>query len=99
MVLKRDPLSLVRVTEELLEWKSNGCGIENRDYWPWGSVALTTLHPLSTNFADKGRSLGRYSSLADYRPRISFCFVFWGLRLQSTDTYHISSLYSSRSAI
>jgi hypothetical protein len=28
--LERGPLSLVRITEELLEWQSSGSGLENR---------------------------------------------------------------------
>jgi hypothetical protein len=28
---ERSPLSLVRVIEELLEWKSSGSGLENRN--------------------------------------------------------------------
>jgi hypothetical protein len=29
--LERGPLSLVKIIEELLEWKSSGFGLENRD--------------------------------------------------------------------
>jgi hypothetical protein len=63
------PFSLVS-TNELLRRKSSGSGLEIREYGSGGSVELPTQHPLSTkvgtNFVDKRRSLGRYSSLADW---------------------------------
>jgi hypothetical protein len=40
--LEQDPLSHVNTTEELLERKSSGFGLENRDYSRRGSTALTT---------------------------------------------------------
>jgi hypothetical protein len=67
--LERGPLSLARITEELLESKSGGSGYRKARLRPWRFVALTTWHPLSTkvgtNFADKRQSLGLYSLLAD----------------------------------
>jgi hypothetical protein len=59
-------ISLVSIIEELLEWKKIAApGLENRDQRPWGIVALTTQHPLSTvfsfimycKFIDQGKSL------------------------------------------
>jgi hypothetical protein len=42
--LERGPLSLVSKTLELLERKSSGSGLENRDYGRRGSSALTKRH-------------------------------------------------------
>jgi hypothetical protein len=61
--LEQSPLSLMSTIEELLERKSSGSGLENRDYGREESTALTTQHPsirkkVDANFADKRRSLG-----------------------------------------
>jgi hypothetical protein len=43
--LERDPLSLVSTVQELLERKSSGSSLENRDYSCRGSAALAMRHP------------------------------------------------------
>jgi hypothetical protein len=43
--LERGPLSLVSITEELLERNNSSSDLENLDYGRRGSVALTMRHP------------------------------------------------------
>jgi hypothetical protein len=66
--LEQGPLSLVSITEEILEWKSRGSESRKPRLTAVGIRCADHATPSireGTNFANKRRSFSRYSSPAD----------------------------------
>jgi hypothetical protein len=78
--LERGPLSLVRITEELLEWKSSGSGlgteINGQGYsLRWSRNTLCPLNMALTSPTSGGRSVG-IVRLRTRTTEFVFCFIY-----------------------
>jgi hypothetical protein len=74
--LERGPFSLVSTTEELLERKSSGSDLENRDYGRSGSADYATPHYPQMMALTSPTSGGRLAGIIRSRTQASESFVF-----------------------
>jgi hypothetical protein len=90
MGLERGPLSLVRITEELLQWKSSGSASRKSRLAACGSIALTTRHYPQKLALTSPTSGGRSVGIVPLRTKATefsfFSLVWWKLLcLRHTD--------------
>jgi hypothetical protein len=81
--LERGPLSLVSTTEELLERKSRGSGLETENM-DLGIRPADHVAKFGTNFTDKRRSLGLVRSrtqATEYSFNLIFKFLYLYLNI------------------
>jgi hypothetical protein len=76
--LEWGPLSFLSTIEELLETKSSGCGLENREYDRRGSASLTLFYSqklILSSPTSGDRSVGIVRSLTQATDFVFCCFV------------------------
>jgi hypothetical protein len=82
---ERGPFSLVSTTEKLLERKSSGSGLENRDYGRRGSAALTTWRSLSVKALVSSREPSLLGTSVTICPIAPAPVDWWVLHNRSND--------------
>jgi hypothetical protein len=95
--LSRGPLSRVRINEELLQSRSRGFGLENRDLRPWGTAAdhttLIVSLKLALKFAYQRRSLVGIVRLQTKSHRVCLLLVACSKEVMAACVLQVDSFY------